>query len=91
LNIASCADFAHRQLEIFRAVGVPQRFLQILAEYRQAKDITRKRLLLETLEDILPEMDKIIMENEAGANLLPILPLGKREAQPKLDGATDKR
>lgn len=63
----------------------------MLEEYQKAKDITRKRLLLETLEDILPEMDKIIMENESAGNLMPILPLGKREIQPKLDGAAEKR
>jgi len=82
---------AYREEKIRRARGDSQRFLQILTEYRQAKDITRKRLLLETLEEILPQMEKIILENEAGANLLPILPLGKRETSPKLDGTAEQR
>jgi len=82
---------AYREEKSRRAQGDAQRFLQVLAEYRKAQDITRKRLWLETLEDILPEMEKIIVESDAGANLLPILPLGRRESQPKLDGAPEKR
>ncbi len=82
---------AYREEKVRRAQGDAQRFLQVLAEYGKAKDITRKRLLLETLEDILPEVDKFIMENETTANPLPLLPLGKREIQPKLDGAAEKR
>jgi modulator of FtsH protease HflK len=82
---------AYREEKIRRAQGEAQRFLQVLGEYRQAKEITRKRLLLETLEEVLPQMDKIILEDGAGTNLLPILPLGKREAQPGLDSAGEKR
>jgi membrane protease subunit HflK len=76
---------AYREEKIRRAQGETQRFLQILREYRHAKDITRKRLVLETLEEVLPQMEKIILEDGAGANLLPILPLGKRDGRPDLD------
>ena len=82
---------AYREEKIRRAQGETQRFLQVLAEYQQAKDITRKRLLLETLEEVLPQMDKIILEERAGTNVLPILPLGKHENQSDLDGIGEKR
>jgi modulator of FtsH protease HflK len=82
---------AYREEKIRRAQGETQRFLQVLREYRQAKEITKKRLLLETLEEILPQMDKIILEEKAGTNLLPILPLGKHENQSGLDGVGENR
>jgi modulator of FtsH protease HflK len=82
---------AYREEKIRRAQGDAQRFLQILGEYRKAKDITRKRLLLETLEEVLPQMEKLIIEDSAAANLLSVLPLGKHQAQPDVDGAGEKR
>jgi membrane protease subunit HflK len=82
---------AYREEKVRRAQGETRRFLHILREYRNATDITRKRLVLETLEEILPHMEKIIVEDGAGANLLPILPLGKGDGQPERDGAAGKR
>jgi membrane protease subunit HflK len=82
---------AYREEKIRRAQGETRRFLEVLGEYQQAREITRKRLLLETLEEVLPQMDKIILEDGAGTNVLPILPLGKREHQSGLDGIGEKR
>jgi membrane protease subunit HflK len=82
---------AYREEKIRRAQGETQRFLQVLGEYQAAKEITRKRLLLETLEEVLPRMDKIILEERAGPNVLPILPLGTGEQQFGLDGDGEKR
>jgi membrane protease subunit HflK len=82
---------AYREEKTRRAQGETQRFLQTLGEYQRAKEITRKRLLLETLEEVLPQMDKIILEAGTGANVVPLLPLGKREIPSGLDGAGDKR
>ena len=82
---------AYREEKIRRAQGETQRFLQVLGEYQAAKEITRKRLLLETLEEVLPQMDKIILEDRAGTTVLPILPLGKGENQSGRDGVSEKR
>lgn len=82
---------AYREERMRRAQGEAQRFLQTLREYQQAKEITRKRLVLETLEEVLPQMEKIILEDGVGTNLLPILPLGKQDGQPTLDGTEEKR
>ena len=43
--------------------------------------MTRERLYLETLETILPGMDKVILEGGAGDNLLPYLPVGRKGAR----------
>lgn len=83
---------AYREEKIRRAQGEAQRFLQILQEYRKARDVTRKRLVLETLEEVLPQMEKIIIEEGVGnTNLLPVLPLGKRDGLPDLDGNSQQR
>jgi len=82
---------AYREEKIRRATGEAQRFLHLLGEYQQAKEITRKRLLLETLEEIFPQMEKIIIEDGAGANVLPIIPMGKGEPHRDLDGIGQQR
>jgi modulator of FtsH protease HflK len=82
---------AYREEKIRRATGEAQRFLHIWREYQQAPEITRKRLLLETLEEILPHMEKIIIEDGASANVLPIFPMGKGETPPNLDGRGQPR
>jgi modulator of FtsH protease HflK len=81
----------YREEKIRRAQGEAQRFLQTLGEYRHAKEITRRRLLLETLEEVLPQMEKIILEDGTGMNLLPVLPLGKPDSQLGPDGTGAKR
>ena len=65
----------YREERVKRAEGDASRFLSVLAEYRKAKNVTEKRLYLETMEQILPGIDKVILDEEAG-NLLNILPLG---------------
>jgi membrane protease subunit HflK len=65
----------YREERVKRAEGDASRFLSVLAEYRKATNVTEKRLYLETMEQILPGIDKVILDEEAG-NLLNILPLG---------------
>jgi hypothetical protein len=54
---------AYRAENIHRAQGETERFLQVLGEYQAAEEITRKRWLLETLEKVLRQMDKIILDD----------------------------
>ena len=42
-----------------------------------AKDITRDRILLETMASILPKVNKVIADKELGRNVLPFLPIGQ--------------
>ena len=66
---------AYLEERITRAEGDVSRFLSVLKEYRKAKDITETRLYLETMEDILPDVEKIIIDSDAN-NILNLLPLG---------------
>ena len=54
-----------RQERIALATGQAQGFIAILGEYRQAKDVTRQRLYLEAMEEILPGITKLILENQS--------------------------
>ena len=60
---------------VARADGEAERFKSIYNEYRQAKSVTRKRIYLETMEQILAGMDKIILDGQAGSGVVPYLPL----------------
>lgn len=73
---------AYKEAKILQAKGDRDRFLAVLAEYRKAKDITKKRIYLETMEDILsrPEVEKIIISGEVGQRVLPYLPLQRSGA-----------
>ncbi len=61
-----------------RAHGDAERFLAVLREYQNAKDVTRKRLYLETMEKILPDIRKFVIDSDTGGNLLQLLPLDER-------------
>ncbi len=62
--------------KINRAKGDAEKFNKIFAEYKKAEDITRKRLYLEAMEEVLQNAQKVIIDPKAGGNLMPILPLG---------------
>lgn len=64
-----------REEKISRAQGDAEKFKKILGEYRKAEDITRKRLYLEMMEDVLGNVQKIIVDKDAGGNMVPIFPL----------------
>ncbi len=65
---------------IKEAEGVTQRFTLLRIAYAKAPRVTRKRLYLETMEAILPGMEKYIIDGSAGAGVLPLLQL--RQAKP---------
>jgi membrane protease subunit HflK len=62
---------------INRAKGDAARFVDLWKQYTKAKDVTRRRLYMETMSDVLPKVKKkyIIDENEQG--ILRLLPLGE--------------
>lgn len=66
---------AYREERIKRAQGDAGKFLAILKEYEKAKDVTRERLYLETMEEILPNIKKVIIDSKVGGGLLQLLPL----------------
>jgi membrane protease subunit HflK len=66
---------AFKAERVAKATGEASRFLQVLTEYRQSEDVTRQRLYLEAMEDILPGITKFIVSPQSGGNLLQFLPL----------------
>ncbi len=66
-----------------RAKGDAERFLLTLKAYQKAPDVTRRRLYLETMQQLYPQFkDKVVMD-EAGKNVLPLLKLDSmREETP---------
>ncbi len=68
---------AYKESKIRQAKGDADRFLAVLEEYNKAKDITRTRLFLETMETIYsnPNLEKIILGENVAERLLPLLPL----------------
>ena len=83
---------AYRETRIREAEGEAQRFLSVLAEYEKAEDVTKKRMLYETFEDILskPGMEKLVLPSDAGSHVLPLLPLDNWKGDTALKGGVQK-
>ena len=58
---------------INKARGETNRFLALLTEYRKAPRVTRQRIYLETMEEVLPKMEETYIMDEKSGGLLPIL------------------
>ena len=64
-----------------RAEGDASRFKALYTEYAKAKDVTKRRLYLETLKGLLPKLgDKYIIDSDQ-KNFLPLLNLGKQKGE----------
>ena len=68
---------AYKVERVRRASGDAERFKTVYAEYRKAPDVTEKRMYLETMERILPRMQKYIIETDGGGGLINLLNLDK--------------
>jgi membrane protease subunit HflK len=66
----------YRQRVVANAEGESARFRQILTEYQKAPNVTRERMYIETVQQVLESTSKIIVDQRAGGSLL-YLPLDK--------------
>ncbi|MFH1577967.1 MAG: FtsH protease activity modulator HflK, partial [Candidatus Omnitrophota bacterium] len=64
--------------KVNRAKGEAERFSAILAEYEKAPEITRKRLYLETLADVLPKAKEKYIIDPKQSSILPLLKIGEK-------------
>ena len=64
-----------KEARIKRAEGDAAKFTTILQEYQKAKSITEKRLYLETMEKVLPGIEKVIVPDKDSGNMLNLLNL----------------
>ncbi|MGH1577463.1 FtsH protease activity modulator HflK [Planktotalea sp.] len=69
----------YRARVVNEATGEASRFTAVLAEYEKAPEVTRKRLYLETMEEVLGRVDKIILDEngDGGQGVVPYLPLNE--------------
>lgn len=66
----------YREARVAKAHGEASRFTDVLREYRKAPEVTRRRLWVETMGRVLPEVDELVIVDEAVARgALPVLPL----------------
>jgi len=66
---------AYKKEVVAKAEGEASRFLSIFNEYKNAKQVTQERMYLETMEKVLADIDKVIIDKEAGSGVVPYLPL----------------
>lgn len=67
---------AFREEIVKKSRGDAARFLAQHEAYKKAPKITRRRIYLETMEEVFPKMNKFVLGGQPGG-VLPILPLGK--------------
>ena len=66
---------AYKNRVVEEAKGEAQRFISVYDEYAKAPEVTRKRLFLETMEKVLGDSNKVIVEQGNGQGVVPYLPL----------------
>ena len=68
---------AYRAEIIARATGDADRFNEVYKAFKTAQDVTMQRLYIETMEEILKNSNKVIIDRsaEGGSGVLPYLPL----------------
>ncbi|MCK6417333.1 MAG: FtsH protease activity modulator HflK [Alphaproteobacteria bacterium] len=74
---------AYKQANVTRAQGDAQRFTAVYEAYQGGQDVTRERLYIETMEDILGNAQKIILDGKSGSGAVPYLPLDGLRARGK--------
>ncbi|SFI53673.1 FtsH protease activity modulator HflK [Celeribacter neptunius] len=79
----------YRAQVINAAEGEASRFTAVLEEYKNAPEVTRKRLYLEAIEEVYGGMDKIILDDNAGGGqgVVPYLPLNELKKSTTTEGA----
>ena len=75
------------QSRVARAEGEAKHFLQTLEEYKKGKTVISKRVYIETMEEVLSNVDKIILDSKAAGNVLPYLPLDRMRRTPDTQAA----
>jgi len=82
---------AYKNRVVLEAQGEAQRFISVYDEYAKAPDVTRRRLFLETMENVLKNSNKVIVEQQGGGQgVVPYLPLTElNRRQPQAQGGNN--
>lgn len=68
---------AYKEAKVLESEGEAKRFEALLAEYRRAPEVTRRRLYLETMETVMPRVEKMIVEPDT-VSVMPLMPIPTR-------------
>ena len=68
---------AYKKSTVARASGDADRFESVYEAYLSGKDVTRERIFIETMEDVLQNAQKIILDGEGNQGVVPYLPLNE--------------
>ncbi|WP_135081051.1 FtsH protease activity modulator HflK [Terasakiella sp. SH-1] len=74
---------AYKERVIKDAEGEAKRFNSVYESYAANKDVTRERLYLETMQEVLKGSEKVIVDNDKGAGVVPYLPLPELQKRNK--------
>lgn len=85
--IAEAEGYATERVN--QALGETARFSAILAEYRTAPEVTRTRMYLETLNEVLPRIGSVVVQQKGQISPVPLINL--RDAQPQPAASGDRR
>ena len=66
---------AYKKQVVAVAEGEASRFISIYNEYALAKEVTQERMYLETMEKVLADIDKVIIDKNTSSGVVPYLPL----------------
>ena len=69
--------------KINRAQGDTERFLAVLAEYKKAPEVTKKRVYLETMSEVIPKARRKYIMDQKQSSILPLLNIGQSEGGQK--------
>jgi len=65
----------YRDQVIAESKGQGDRFTKVYEQYKKAPDVTRQRIFIETMEKVLGDADKVIVDDKTGPGVVPFLPL----------------
>ena len=68
---------AYKESVVARSTGDAERFNAVYDAYLTGKDVTKERIYIETMEKVLKNANKIILDNEGGSGVVPYLPLNE--------------
>lgn len=71
---------AYREQVVARAQGEADRFLKLLAEYEKAPEVTRQRLYIDAVQEVMQKSSKVMVDVDSGSNIM-YLPLDRIASQ----------
>jgi len=83
---------AYKERVIARAEGEAQRFEQLLVEYQKAPEVTRERLYIDALQQVMSTVSKVMIDVDGNGNNMMVLPLDQiiqtnRQRIPEVNGS----